>query len=132
MPVLIHTFMHRPTHTHTHILVHIHIIFICLSIIRLLIQWGAKVNSRTRYGDTPAHLAAFRGYANMVSTLLQAGARADMRNDRHQTVIYTAMSSGRSNVVRLLERHKSYLLDLRQHPMVDQGLKYNRGNREHY
>ncbi len=49
-------------------------------LITLLIATGADVNALNAYGQSPLHLAAQYGYANIVDMLLTAGAKLTVRN----------------------------------------------------
>ena len=42
--------------------------------VRMLLEAGANVNAPNVHQNTPLHLAAVRGYANVVAALLEAGA----------------------------------------------------------
>ncbi len=55
-------------------------------IVKLLIAAGADLNRQTRNGGlTALHLASGAGYKEMVTVLLAAGARADIKSSRGET-----------------------------------------------
>ena len=73
--------------------------------VRLLIAKGADakdVNPET--GMTPLHAAASRGYREVAKALLEAGARADVRDKSGATPLYLALQFQRTDVVDLLVR----------------------------
>ncbi|KAK4111839.1 ankyrin, partial [Canariomyces notabilis] len=61
------------------------------SIIHLLVQKGAEVNSEDQHGRTPLSYAAERGYSHIVDSLLQRGAQVDLRdNDGRSALSWAA------------------------------------------
>jgi hypothetical protein len=72
-----------------------------LDIVKLLIQAGADINkpcvasgkSRFESGDTPLLCAAKEGYANIVETLMAAGAKTDVINFMNETPLSVSGSS---------------------------------------
>uniref|UniRef100_A0A5K3EWG0 ANK_REP_REGION domain-containing protein n=1 Tax=Mesocestoides corti TaxID=53468 RepID=A0A5K3EWG0_MESCO len=61
---------------------------------RMLIDLGANVAARDRWGNTPLHLAAGSGHELVMNTLLQAGARWDTPGDSGATALHCAASAG--------------------------------------
>jgi ankyrin repeat protein len=54
-------------------------------VIDILLDAGADVNVRTAKGNTPLHVAAYKGYAGTVQLLLARGASRTARNMQGQT-----------------------------------------------
>ncbi|OTA93206.1 hypothetical protein M434DRAFT_73559, partial [Hypoxylon sp. CO27-5] len=77
-----------------------------LSLVRILLDHGAEVNSR-RENEVPALVkAAEGGHADVVAELLKRGADPDGRNRNGQTALFSACLKGYNKVVEiLLEGH---------------------------
>ena len=74
------------------------------AIIELLADAGADVNALNRGGETPLH-AALRSRSERsdhVAALLEAGADANVRDDRGWTLLHVAASHSRTNSLSLL------------------------------
>lgn len=69
---------------------------------RLLLKYGADVNQQTTNGDTPCHLASYRGYAECVQRLAERGANVEMRNNKRHTPIQEAYMRGHYEIYRYL------------------------------
>ena len=67
----------------------------------LLLQYDADPNAQDCFGDTPLHIAASRGNARLVETLLAHGAKSGIRNKNGQTPIQVSRAG--SEVVSILE-----------------------------
>ena len=50
-------------------------------VIRLLLQKGADVNKRDRFGSTPVHWAAVRNSTEAIAMLIDHGASINITND---------------------------------------------------
>ena len=91
--------------------------------VQALLDGGARINGRDRYGDTPLATAASGGHLEMVKYLLSRGADV---NSARETVFY----SNNPELIRLLMRHG---MDLNQpmrsgeYPLAPVA---DRGNRE--
>ena len=70
-------------------------------IVRTLLTVTA-VDVQNVEGETPLHIAAYYGYADVVSILLAAGAHIDARNWRNRNAAWMARLNDRSDVVKQL------------------------------
>lgn len=70
-----------------------------------LLDLGAEVNARGKYGDTALIWAALRGQAKMVQYLLAKGAEVNAKNDVKETPLILATDNKNVAVVRLLLAH---------------------------
>ena len=73
-------------------------------IVKLLLAYGANVNARTKYGDTPLHLAAL-GHPKIVKLLLAHRADINAKSTYGRTPLYDAAANGHSDIVKLLLAH---------------------------
>lgn len=70
------------------------------------------INESDRYEDTPLHVAAMKGYATVVETLLNHGARIDSRNEDENTPLHLAAKNGKiRTVIELVKRDPSIVND---------------------
>lgn len=60
------------------------------------------MNERTQNGDTPCHLAAYRGFDAIVQILVENGASTCMYNDKYKTAMEEAKNKGHENIVRYI------------------------------
>lgn len=58
---------------------------------------------------TPLGVAIERGHADVASNLLECGAKLDVLDSQGRTVLFTACSSKRLDLVQLLVTHKASL-----------------------
>jgi ankyrin repeat protein len=70
--------------------------------VRFLLEQGAQVDSRNMLGDTPLHLAAGSGHADIASALLAARADKDAQNKFGDTPLIVASRVGDATVVKAL------------------------------
>lgn len=56
-------------------------------------------------GNTPLHLAALAGHAEMVTFLIDAGLDPSLKNDGNRTVLYLAQMKSHSDVIEILEAY---------------------------
>ena len=70
--------------------------------VRLLIERGANVDARNKYGNTPAHRACAQGCIDCVSLLIDNGADLNSKNDDGDTLLHYAVRNGREEVIKLL------------------------------
>ncbi len=74
--------------------------------VSLLLQRGAKVDSRASNGNTPLMMAARYGSEGSVAELLRHGADAKARNERDQTAADMARSAGRDSLAQMIEQYR--------------------------
>lgn len=71
----------------------------------LLAEDGSLVNARGRDGSTPLHMAAWKGKAEVVRLLLEAGADVNAHNNNTHwgtTPLHAAAHANRKGIVELL------------------------------
>ena len=69
----------------------------------LVKEGGADVNHRDHEGFTPAHRALVSGWMEMVKTLLELGAKPNIKNREFgETMLHTAVKNQDAKVVKLL------------------------------
>lgn len=77
----------------------------CIALASELLDYGASVDARDRFGARPLSHAARFGHLEMVDLLLAHGAPIDARNLAGATALYFAAEGGRTSVAqRLIER----------------------------
>lgn len=77
----------------------------CITLATELLEYGASVDARDRFGARPLSHAARFGHLEMVNLLLAHRAPIDARNLRGATALYYAAEGGRTSVAqRLIER----------------------------
>ncbi|HSN91891.1 MAG TPA: ankyrin repeat domain-containing protein [Anaeromyxobacteraceae bacterium] len=75
-----------------------------VGLVELLLADGADIQAATNRGDTPLHLAASLGNADVVRVLLARGADREARNGAGATPAALAASHGRTEVLGLLHQ----------------------------
>ncbi|MCH9022031.1 MAG: ankyrin repeat domain-containing protein [Planctomycetes bacterium] len=73
--------------------------------IRELIQAGADINVKNKFGMTPLLLAAEDYEKEIITVLLAAGANVNAANDYGMTPLSSATKRDHSEVVKLLREH---------------------------
>jgi len=73
-----------------------------VEVAKLLLEHGADLNAKNKYGWTPLHYAALNGRVDIVATLLEHGADPNVQDKFGRTPLHLAASEGRVDVVRLL------------------------------
>ena len=75
-----------------------------LEVAFLLIQKGAKVNVKEKYGRTPLHWASVHGNLEFATLLIQKGAKLDVKNKDGETPLHLVNKSliGKLEVASLL------------------------------
>jgi len=75
----------------------------CPEIARMLAERGADVNRPAFVGHGPLHVAAMRGWDDLVTLLLEFGADREQRDDGGRTPLDWARENEHHSVVRLLD-----------------------------
>ena len=65
----------------------------------------ADVNAQTIQGDTPCHLAAYRGNTDVVNLLLEEGADVHICNRQGKTSLQEARANGHIGTVWILQKY---------------------------
>lgn len=73
--------------------------------VKRLIAAGVKVNQVDNYGNTPLHLAAWRGEEDIIKTLISAGSDVNKANKYGETPLHWAVENGNEKSARLLAKH---------------------------
>ncbi|OXU28914.1 hypothetical protein TSAR_006803 [Trichomalopsis sarcophagae] len=73
-----------------------------LSLVEMLLSFGADVNSKDNNGCSPIHCAVYTGDIELVKTLINAGADIENRNRMDVTPLFDAVFSCNIDMVRLL------------------------------
>ena len=63
---------------------------------------GGNVNAQNQRGDTPLHLAAYRGFRDIVIILTQSGADPLVKNGQSKTPLQEAQSQQHSSAALAL------------------------------
>jgi ankyrin repeat protein len=74
----------------------------------LLLERGANIEFRGPRSRAPLHTASYRGYADVVSSLIDLGADPNTETDNRETPLYLVASEyGREDVAKLLLEHRA-------------------------
>ncbi|XP_033224335.1 protein fem-1 homolog CG6966 isoform X2 [Belonocnema kinseyi] len=73
-----------------------------LSVVKLLVRRGAKVNSTTKTNSTPLRAACFDGYFEIVKFLVQHGADIEVANRHAHTCLMIASYRGHIKIAKFL------------------------------
>ncbi len=76
------------------------------AVARLLIEWKADVNARGWMAQTPLHVAAFQGHADIVDLLIRHGADVNARRTRGDTPLHWAANA---EIAQILIEHGAVL-----------------------
>lgn len=73
-----------------------------ISIVKLLVKWGANVNSTTRTNSTPLRAACFDGHFEIVKYLINNGADFEVANRHGHTCLMIACYKGHYKIAQYL------------------------------
>ena len=73
--------------------------------VQLLLQQGAEIDDRTKWGETPLHHAVTFGHAKVCEVLLKAGADAHSEDRLKRTPYQIAMQKGTKKVKKILSEY---------------------------
>ncbi|RYP53460.1 hypothetical protein DL770_010991 [Monosporascus sp. CRB-9-2] len=71
-------------------------------IVQLLLDSGAKIGAKDKYGRTPLSWAARNRHKKIVQLLLDSGADADVKDNNSRTLLWRAAENGHKEIVQLL------------------------------
>jgi ankyrin repeat protein len=71
-------------------------------ILSMLLEYGVRVTSEDKIGDTPLHYASSYGTVGMVHMILSQGANINKKNIHGQTPLTNAYSWGNDDVIKVL------------------------------
>ena len=70
---------------------------------RLLLDWGANVDSLNMWNSTPLHWAARKGHLSVVQLLVERGADVRLKNNKGLTAIEWARKEAKEDVADWLD-----------------------------
>jgi len=73
-----------------------------LKIVTLLVQYGANIKAKNKFGASPLVIAAQGGNARIVDFLIKSGSDVNDKLDSGQTAIFSAAREGHIEVINLL------------------------------
>ncbi len=76
---------------------------------RLLLNWGADPNRRTRFRSTPLFFAAYKEHWDMVRLLLECAADPNLLPESGRSPLMLAARAGEIPIINLLILHKAQL-----------------------
>jgi ankyrin repeat protein len=68
----------------------------------LLVERGAEVDSRDKFGWTPLHVASRYGHLEISRVLVDHGANVNARQENHWTPLYLSARNGHLGIVKVL------------------------------
>ena len=71
-----------------------------------MVQNGADVNVRNKYGKPVLMLAIEAGYEDIVELLLENGADINIQDNNGKTALDIAQDEGDQNIVELIEKYQ--------------------------
>ena len=71
--------------------------------VKRLLDAGADVNAKDKYGETPLHWTSVSGRAEVVKVLLSSGAYVNPRDNNGHTPLFVTKERKKWGVVRLLK-----------------------------
>ncbi|KAL6692003.1 hypothetical protein J3F84DRAFT_403077 [Trichoderma pleuroticola] len=72
------------------------------TVVKLLLEQGAEIDSKDNEGQTPLSMAAENGHEIVARLLLEKGAKAESKDKRDRTPLSLATKNGHETVVKLL------------------------------
>ncbi len=72
------------------------------AVVELLIEKGALIEGKTKYGTTPLHVAAAAGQDYLVNLLLDKGADIEALDNNNRTPLFSAFEKDKSRTVKAL------------------------------
>ena len=84
-----------------------------LDICRVLIDKGAQLESKDKYGGTPLHCAADQGHVEIVCLLCDRGADVEARDNADWRPLHDAASNGHISVVKELIEERNAEINAR-------------------
>lgn len=100
---------------------------------KVLLDKGARVNSKSPYGSTPLFFACDRGYVEIAKLLIDRGADVNVEDTfYHESALGWAVSKNRVEIVKLLLDHgaKSPAEVLMAAPAISDGTIFIRGEHD--
>jgi uncharacterized protein len=73
-----------------------------LDIVKALLNAGADINTKNRFGDTALTKAVYKGHTDVVQVLLDAGASTEVAWNRGETPLFEAAQRGYDGIVKAL------------------------------
>lgn len=69
-----------------------------------MLDSGADINARNRYGDSPLHLAIKNAHTEMAELLVSRGANINAKGALDDTPLHVSVYQGKTNIIRLLRQ----------------------------
>ena len=73
--------------------------------LQTLLEQGADVNARNKYGDTPLHYAVSNGHTEIAQLLINKGADINAKMKTGQTALDLAKNWGHTELIALLQSY---------------------------
>ena len=73
-----------------------------VEVAKLLIERGADIHARYRFGKKPLHCAAVTGWSDIVSHLLNLGADINLRDEAGHSALFDAVNQGQAATAKVL------------------------------
>jgi len=77
----------------------------CENIIEYLVEHGADVNKKDKYGETPIYNACHRNNKNIIKYLVENGTNLNEENEEGETVLFRVCRRGNKDIVEYLVEH---------------------------